>query len=187
MKEIFVNPQTGDVWRYGDIFSWPNLAKTYEKIAKNGAEEFYSGDTMKQRKAHRFTSSFPQCGRVIWNLFWSPSSPLCARFPPLLLPAPFPFPISFNTSCNCWNQGVIMERATVSNLSMALRQSQAPEQAAPLISFSITLGSETVVIFLVTRFWAINRHVSTRAVDFPHEKVPLINGKYFIEKAVKKL
>ena len=47
MREIFVNPQTGDVWRYGDIFSWPNLARTYEKIAKNGGEEFYSGETMK--------------------------------------------------------------------------------------------------------------------------------------------
>ena len=47
MREIFVNPQTGDVWNYGDIFSWPNLAKTYEKIAKNGGEEFYSGETMK--------------------------------------------------------------------------------------------------------------------------------------------
>ena len=47
MREIFVNPQTGDVWRYGDIFSWPNLAQTYEKIAKNGGEEFYSGETMK--------------------------------------------------------------------------------------------------------------------------------------------
>ena len=47
MREIFVNPQTGDVWRYGDIFSWPNLALTYEKIAKNGGEEFYSGETMK--------------------------------------------------------------------------------------------------------------------------------------------
>ena len=47
MRDIFVNPQTGDVWEYGDIFSWPNLAQTYEKIAKNGGEDFYSGETMK--------------------------------------------------------------------------------------------------------------------------------------------
>ena len=47
MRDIFVNPQTGDVWEYGDIFTWPNLAQTYERIAKNGGEDFYSGETMK--------------------------------------------------------------------------------------------------------------------------------------------
>ena len=47
MRDIFVNPSTGDVWQYGDLFSWPNLARTYEKIAQNGVEEFYSGETMK--------------------------------------------------------------------------------------------------------------------------------------------
>ena len=47
MRDIFVNPSTGDVWQYDDLFSWPNLARTYEKIAQNGVEEFYSGETMK--------------------------------------------------------------------------------------------------------------------------------------------
>ena len=47
MRDIFVNPQTGDVWEYGDMFTWPNLAQTYERIAKNGGEDFYSGETMK--------------------------------------------------------------------------------------------------------------------------------------------
>ena len=47
MRDIFVNPQTGDVWEYGDIFTWPSLARTYERIAKNGGEDFYSGETMK--------------------------------------------------------------------------------------------------------------------------------------------
>lgn len=46
MAEIFVNPKTGDVYEYDDLYTWPNLAKTYEKIAENGADEFYHGETM---------------------------------------------------------------------------------------------------------------------------------------------
>ena len=48
MSNIFINPSTGDVWKYNDIFSWQNLATTYEKIANNGGEEFYSGETMEK-------------------------------------------------------------------------------------------------------------------------------------------
>ena len=46
MSHIFINPSTGDVWNYGDTFTWPNLAVTLEKIAKHGGDEFYSGETM---------------------------------------------------------------------------------------------------------------------------------------------
>lgn len=46
MSQIFINPATGDVWNYGDRFSWPNLAVTLEKMAKHGGDEFYSGETM---------------------------------------------------------------------------------------------------------------------------------------------
>ena len=47
MREIFLNPSTGNVWNYEDIYTWPNLGQTYEKIAKRGSDEFYYGETMK--------------------------------------------------------------------------------------------------------------------------------------------
>ena len=48
MKEIFVNPETQDVWNYGDTFLWPNLAQTLERIAEHGADDFYLGETMRK-------------------------------------------------------------------------------------------------------------------------------------------
>jgi gamma-glutamyltranspeptidase/glutathione hydrolase len=45
MSKIFVNPDTGNVWQMGDQYLWQNLGKTLEKIAKNGADEFYFGET----------------------------------------------------------------------------------------------------------------------------------------------
>ncbi len=45
MREIFINPETDDVWKYNDTFTWPNLAETLEKIAFGGVKEFYSGET----------------------------------------------------------------------------------------------------------------------------------------------
>ena len=44
-RGVFVNPETGDVWEEGDIYTWPSLADTYELVAVNGIEEFYSGQT----------------------------------------------------------------------------------------------------------------------------------------------
>ena len=46
MKQIFGNPQTQDVWNYGDVFLWRNLAETLQEIAENGVDEFYLGETM---------------------------------------------------------------------------------------------------------------------------------------------
>ena len=48
MREVFVNPSTQNVWQYGDIFTWINLAETLDKIAENGADEFYIGETMQK-------------------------------------------------------------------------------------------------------------------------------------------
>ena len=48
MRKVFVNPSTQDVWKYGDIFTWTNLGATLAKIAENGADEFYLGETMRK-------------------------------------------------------------------------------------------------------------------------------------------
>ena len=42
---MFINPKTGDVWQEGDIYTRQSFGKTLQKIAKNGVEEFYSGET----------------------------------------------------------------------------------------------------------------------------------------------
>ena len=44
-REVFINPKTGDVWQEGDIYTRPSFGKTLQRIAKNGVEEFYSGET----------------------------------------------------------------------------------------------------------------------------------------------
>ena len=46
-RKIFVNPQTGDVWQTGDVYTRENLAKTLEKIAKEGDKAFYEGEIAK--------------------------------------------------------------------------------------------------------------------------------------------
>ena len=47
MSDVFIDPSTADVWKYNDLFTWPNLAVTYDNLAKRGGEDFYSGETMK--------------------------------------------------------------------------------------------------------------------------------------------
>ena len=42
-REIFVDPQTQDVLKEGDVFTWPNLAKTLQRISEFGADDFYTG------------------------------------------------------------------------------------------------------------------------------------------------
>ena len=44
-REVFINPRTGHVWQEGDIYTRRSFGRTLQKIARNGAEEFYSGET----------------------------------------------------------------------------------------------------------------------------------------------
>jgi gamma-glutamyltranspeptidase/glutathione hydrolase len=44
-KRIFLN--NGDYYKEGDLFKQPDLAKTLERIAREGAAEFYTGSTAK--------------------------------------------------------------------------------------------------------------------------------------------
>lgn len=43
----FLNPVTGEVWKKDDLIKRPKLGETFAKIAKNGAAEFYKGETGK--------------------------------------------------------------------------------------------------------------------------------------------
>jgi gamma-glutamyltranspeptidase len=43
LREIFTDAMTGELLKEGDVFVWPNLAKTLRSVAEKGAEEFYSG------------------------------------------------------------------------------------------------------------------------------------------------
>lgn len=44
MKEILVNPETGEVWNEGDIVTRPKLAETLQIIADGKADVFYKGE-----------------------------------------------------------------------------------------------------------------------------------------------
>ena len=44
-REVFINPRTGHVWQEGDIYTRPSFGRTLQKIARNGVDEFYSGET----------------------------------------------------------------------------------------------------------------------------------------------
>eukprot|EP00095_Tigriopus_kingsejongensis_P011280 maker-scaffold14_size734282-snap-gene-1.21 protein:Tk11280 transcript:maker-scaffold14_size734282-snap-gene-1.21-mRNA-1 annotation:"gamma-glutamyltranspeptidase 1" len=45
LSATFIDPETGKVYQAGDVYTRPNLADTLERIATNGAAEFYSGQT----------------------------------------------------------------------------------------------------------------------------------------------
>eukprot|EP00094_Tigriopus_californicus_P010720 TCALIF_10339-PA protein Name:"Similar to Ggt1 Gamma-glutamyltranspeptidase 1 (Rattus norvegicus)" AED:0.13 eAED:0.13 QI:0/0.85/0.87/0.87/0.85/0.87/8/70/520 len=47
LADTFLDPKTGEVYKEGDVYYRPNLANTLERIAANGAAEFYSGQTGK--------------------------------------------------------------------------------------------------------------------------------------------
>lgn len=41
LREIFINPKTGEIWNAGDRLKRPALAETFEVIAKEGADTIY--------------------------------------------------------------------------------------------------------------------------------------------------
>ncbi|XP_022256621.1 gamma-glutamyltranspeptidase 1-like, partial [Limulus polyphemus] len=45
LREVFFNNATGDVYKEGEMLKRPVLAATLQKIAENGADELYSGET----------------------------------------------------------------------------------------------------------------------------------------------
>ena len=47
-RNVFVNPNTGHVLKEGDVFKRDTFCETLAKIAENGAEEFYTGETAKK-------------------------------------------------------------------------------------------------------------------------------------------
>ncbi|XP_044759064.1 glutathione hydrolase 1 proenzyme-like isoform X2 [Coccinella septempunctata] len=48
LKEIFCDEKTGDVYKYGDLMKRPALARTFDVIAREGAEGFYDGRLTEQ-------------------------------------------------------------------------------------------------------------------------------------------
>ena len=44
-REVFFNDETGDLFDTGEVFTWESLGRTLERIAENGPDEFYSGET----------------------------------------------------------------------------------------------------------------------------------------------
>jgi len=51
LRSVFVNNQTGEVFREGDVYTHKKLGNTLKRIAENGATEFYSGVTAKNMVA----------------------------------------------------------------------------------------------------------------------------------------
>ncbi|KAL3272436.1 hypothetical protein HHI36_013917 [Cryptolaemus montrouzieri] len=48
LKEIFCDPKTGNVYKKGDFMKRPALARTFEVIAREGADAFYDGRLTEQ-------------------------------------------------------------------------------------------------------------------------------------------
>lgn len=44
-REIFYNPETNTTWKEGEKYKNLALAETFKRIAANGSDEFYSGQT----------------------------------------------------------------------------------------------------------------------------------------------
>ncbi len=59
-REIFVDPQTQDVFKEGDVFTWLNLATTLQRISEFGADDFYTGQV-----AQDLTDDLQSVGSII--------------------------------------------------------------------------------------------------------------------------
>ena len=47
LREIFIDPSTGDVWKEGDSYTSPALGRTLARLVAGGGDEFYRGETAK--------------------------------------------------------------------------------------------------------------------------------------------
>lgn len=59
-REIFHNPVTNTTWKEGEKYKNLALAETLKRIAANGADEFYSGQT-----AEKFVNDLQKLGGII--------------------------------------------------------------------------------------------------------------------------
>ena len=57
---MFINPKTGDVWKEGDTYKRVSFGRTLQKIAKNGVDEFYAGET-----GQKFIDDIRNAGGII--------------------------------------------------------------------------------------------------------------------------
>jgi gamma-glutamyltranspeptidase len=48
IREIFINPETNELYKIGDVMKRPRLAETLRRIALFGVDEFYRGETAKK-------------------------------------------------------------------------------------------------------------------------------------------
>ena len=57
---MFIDPKTGNVFQEGDTYKRDNFCNTLETIAKNGAEEFYTGET-----AEKLVAELSEAGGIM--------------------------------------------------------------------------------------------------------------------------
>lgn len=43
-RSEFVNPETNEVWKEGDLLIRSKLARTLQQVEENGASDFYNGN-----------------------------------------------------------------------------------------------------------------------------------------------
>lgn len=61
LAEVFINPETNDVWVAGDIIKRPKLANTLELIAEEGVDTLYNNGTL----ARMLVSEIKELGGLI--------------------------------------------------------------------------------------------------------------------------
>jgi len=60
IRSIFFNPKTNSTWKKGEKFKNLALAETFKRIAANGSDEFYQGQTAKM-----FVEDLQKLGGII--------------------------------------------------------------------------------------------------------------------------
>lgn len=75
MAEIFINPQTGNIWNTGDTMKRPILAKTYEIIAEKGIDPLYKGGEIGKiliEDMHELGGIMTEEDLLKYNVTWDP-------------------------------------------------------------------------------------------------------------------